>query len=189
MNIFILDENPDIAAQMMCDKHVVKMFTESAQMLSTAVRILDGVKTKRLSKSGKRMVPYYEMQGDAERILMKAVHFRHPCTIWTMESEANYRWHWEHLRALCKEYTYRYGKICKVERERLGFLETPPKNIPKGELTPFKLAMGQYPMCMDEDPVKAYHNYYHAAKPFATWEKGRPAPNWWKGYQGAHVYS
>ena len=42
MNIFYLDRDPKIAAQMMCDKHVVKMILESAQILSTAHRVLDG---------------------------------------------------------------------------------------------------------------------------------------------------
>ena len=42
MNIFYLDKNPKIAAQMQCDKHVVKMILESAQMLCTAHRVLDG---------------------------------------------------------------------------------------------------------------------------------------------------
>ena len=42
MNIFYIDKDPVIAAQMMCDKHVVKMILESAQMLSTAHRVLDG---------------------------------------------------------------------------------------------------------------------------------------------------
>ena len=42
MNIFILDEDPVQAAQLQCDKHVVKMIVESAQMLSTAHRMLDG---------------------------------------------------------------------------------------------------------------------------------------------------
>ena len=35
MNIFVLDKDPVISAQMMCDKHVVKMCTESLQMIST----------------------------------------------------------------------------------------------------------------------------------------------------------
>ena len=39
MNIFFLDKSPKIAAQMMCNKHVVKMIVESAQMLSTAHRL------------------------------------------------------------------------------------------------------------------------------------------------------
>jgi len=53
MNIFILDEDPVIAAQMQCDKHIPKMVVESGQMLSTAHRVLDGLLTKRPSKSGK----------------------------------------------------------------------------------------------------------------------------------------
>ena len=56
MNIFVLDMNPVTAAQMQCDKHVVKMIVESAQMLSTAHRMIDGYLEKRPSKSGKRMV-------------------------------------------------------------------------------------------------------------------------------------
>ena len=35
MNIFILDDNPVIAAREHCDKHVVKMIVELGQLLST----------------------------------------------------------------------------------------------------------------------------------------------------------
>ena len=198
MNIFVLHTDPKIAAQMMCDKHIPKMIVESAQMLSTAHRMLDGVETKRKSKSGKRMVPYYDLSDidyEAELTYMKAVHFNHPCTKWTMKSSANYEWHWEHLFALCKEYTYRYNtekepyKDCKVERERLWPLRSLPRNIPKGKLTPFAQAMKHFPDCMDPDPVIAYRNYYHAAKSFAKWEKGRPAPNWWRGYGNAYIHA
>ena len=42
MNIFYLHEDPQVSAKMHCDKHVVKMILESAQMLSTAHRVLDG---------------------------------------------------------------------------------------------------------------------------------------------------
>ena len=59
MNIFKLDDDPVISAQEQCDKHVVKMPTESAQMLSTAHRILDGYTEKRLSVSGKSMITYW----------------------------------------------------------------------------------------------------------------------------------
>ena len=37
MNIFVLDRDPTKAAHMMCDKHVVKMIIESAQMLSAVL--------------------------------------------------------------------------------------------------------------------------------------------------------
>ena len=59
MNIFVLDKDPHIAAQMHCDKHVPKMIVESAQMLSTAHRLLDGEEYMAPSKSGKRMVKHY----------------------------------------------------------------------------------------------------------------------------------
>ena len=35
MNIFVLDNSPITSARMMIDKHVVKMPTESMQMIST----------------------------------------------------------------------------------------------------------------------------------------------------------
>ena len=42
LNLFYLHNDPVISAEMHCDKHVVKMIIEYAQMLSTAHRILDG---------------------------------------------------------------------------------------------------------------------------------------------------
>ena len=53
MNIFILHKDPIKAAQDQCDKHVVKMIVESAQMLSTVHRMLDGSIEQRPSKSGR----------------------------------------------------------------------------------------------------------------------------------------
>ena len=90
MNIFILDNDPVKAAQQQCDKHVVKMIVESAQMLSTAHRMLDGHVELRPSKSGKRMVKHYILNDKRDDILYKAVHYNHPCTVWTMESHENY---------------------------------------------------------------------------------------------------
>lgn len=37
MNVFFLDRDPSRAARMLCDKHVVKMTLETAQILSTIV--------------------------------------------------------------------------------------------------------------------------------------------------------
>jgi|SRR6056300_649111 len=195
MNIFVLDSDPVIAAQMMCDKHIPKMIVESGQMLSTTHRMLDGKLTKKPSKSGKTMVKYWDLyEGsddlEAELLYYKAVHTAHPCTVWSMQSSDNYRWHWEHMRALCDEYTYRYNKMHKTHRELLYAIEALPRNIPKGGLTPFAQAMKQYPECIvPGNAVQAYQNYYHAAKPFAKWERGRAAPNWWKGYQGASLHA
>ena len=53
MNIFVLDENPVIAAKMACDKHIVKMILESAQMLCTAKRVQDGELYMAKTKNGR----------------------------------------------------------------------------------------------------------------------------------------
>ena len=108
MNIFILNNDPVRAAQAQCDKHIVKMPLESAQMLSTAHRILDGTETKRPSKSGKTMVKYWTLDNLYEDVMYSVAHRGHPCTVWSMETNANYNWHYEHFVALCDEYKYRY---------------------------------------------------------------------------------
>ena len=180
MNIFILDNDPVKAAQQQCDKHVPKMIVESAQMLSTAHRMLDGTLERRASKSGKRMVHYFKLEDERrENLLYKAVHFNHPCTIWTRESSSNYRWHYEHFIALCREYTYRYGKTHKTESVlglELGLL---PKNITMGDYTPFKLAMKSNPECMFEDPIKSYRAFYQTKQHRFNmiWTK-RDVPGW-----------
>ena len=99
MNIFILSEDPVKAAKQQCDAHVVKMVLESAQMLSTTCRVLDGEETKIPSKSGKTMVKAWVLPDPRDEILYKAVHVNHPCTLWTMESKANYDWHFQHYKA------------------------------------------------------------------------------------------
>lgn len=112
MNLFYLDKDPVEAAKMQCDRHVVKMIVESAQMLSTAHRMLDGNLITTKTKTG-RKGRHYELPDAREQLLYKAVHYHHPCTVWTMKSNNNYNWHWVHFAALCDEYTYRYGRSTK----------------------------------------------------------------------------
>ena len=55
MNIFYLHKEPEVSARLHCDKHVVKMIIEYAQMLSTAHRMIDGEQYYDLSKNGRRI--------------------------------------------------------------------------------------------------------------------------------------
>jgi len=179
MNIFILDEDPVIAAQLQCDKHVVKMILESAQMLSTAHRVLDGNQTKIASKSGKTMVKHWQLDHHDD-VIYKAVHVGHPCTVWTMESDSNYNWHYEHFVALHNEFIYRYGKTHRSFDLLGDILKTPPRNIPVGPKTPFKLAMGIAPQCINtSDPVGSYRAFYQTKQERFSmdWSK-RPVPEW-----------
>lgn len=182
MNIFILSKDPVKAAQLQCDKHVVKMIVESAQMLSTAHRMLDGVETRRRSKSGKTMSKYWELPDSREDVLYKAVHMSHPCTIWTMDSCENYNWHYEHFVALCDEYKYRYGKTHSTDTLLRDVLIELPENIPMMEQTPFPLAMKDYPECIAlGDPVKAYRAFYQTKQSrFRMAWTNRNIPNWFE---------
>lgn len=180
INIFFLDDNPLEAARLQCDKHVVKMIVESAQMLSTAHRMLDGQETKRPSKSGKRMSKYWVLDDDREDVLYKAVHMHHPSTKWTMENEQNYTWHQIHFQALCSEYTYRYDKVHSTETKLGDMLTRLPTNIPSGSLTPIPLAMKSNPECMfEDDPVKSYRLFYQTKQERfkMAWTK-RDVPLW-----------
>jgi hypothetical protein len=191
MNIFVLDHDPVTAAQLQCDKHIPKMVVESGQMLSTAHRVLDGKLTRKPSKSGKTMVKYwdlYEGIGDskAESLYYSAVHVGHPCTQWSMESSDNYLWHYKHFIALCEEYTYRYGKVHKTNRDLGSELARLPQNIPQGKMTPFRLAMKSNPECMLSCPVESYRSFYQTKQERfkMKWSK-RSVPEWFKELQYA----
>ena len=179
MNIFILHNDPVIAAQMQCDKHVVKMIVESAQMLSTVHRMVDGKMERRPSKSGS-MLQYFKLDDEREDVLYKACHFNHPSTVWTRESMHNYRWHYDHFLALCKEYTYRYEKIHMTETKLSDVLSNLPNNIRVTTYkTPFKLAMNSNPECMSEDAVLSYRKFYETKQTRfnMAWTKRRQ-PEW-----------
>ena len=164
MNIFYLDRDPKIAAQMMCDKHVVKMILESAQMLSTAHRVLDGDE-------------YADKVG-----LYKMAHKNHPSTIWVRSSYQHYKWLYDHMVALMREYTYRYGKHHATER-LLTPLSEYPQAIPVGDYTNPPQCLPE--VCKGEDTVLGYQNYYIIEKSgFARWTK-REIPTWFLGETGA----
>ena len=158
MNIFYLDKDPVVAAQMQCDKHVVKMILESAQMLSTAHRVLDGNE-------------YADKKG-----LYKMAHKNHPSTIWARSSLENYVWLFDHMVALMAEYTYRYDKHHATERLMAPLFKS-PKNIDFGSsFTDPPQCMPDY--CKGDDTVSAYQTYYIVEKfDFASWKR-RDKPEW-----------
>lgn len=155
VNIFVLDRDPRVAAQMACDQHVVKMASETAQILSTACH-LHGVK-----------VGY------------RPSHAGHPCTLWAKTSKANFRWTLVHGFALCREYTYRYGKT-HASQAVIAEIDAARDQVAFDQLarTPFVQVMPSY--LHEDNAVVAYRNFYLDSKSrFARWRKNRPPPDWW----------
>ena len=73
MNIFYVDKSPKKSAKMMCDKHIIKMILESAQMLCTAKRVLDGIEYTDFTKNGRKIRRWRLENPNEEAIIYKAV--------------------------------------------------------------------------------------------------------------------
>ena len=161
------------------DKHVVKMILEYAQLLSTAHRVLDGVELSGLSDSGRKK-KFWTLGDSRDYTLYKATHINHPSAVWVRKSAQNYMWLAEMLEMLCGEYTYRYGKVHKVERDGLMQLlkNEFPKNLPIAPFTEPTPAMPDDVKIIG-DSIKSYRNYYINNKAhLANWKK-RTTPEWY----------
>ena len=183
MNIFYISEDPVQAAQWMVDKHVVKMILESAQLLSTAHRVLDGMEQVRqrlvpgtLENPKYRKHKVWFLPDNRESILYQATHINHPSAVWCRESIQNYTWLSEHLLALLDEYTFRYGKRHACS-EIAYHLQSPPMNLKKYDMTPMPSAMADEYKISD-DPIVNYRNYYKLGKARMHSWKNRQPPEW-----------
>jgi len=160
------------------DKHCVKMILEYAQLLSTAHRVLDGTESTRLSKTGRKQ-KYYKLESDLDSLLYSATHVNHPSAIWVRQSDKNYMWLTELLEECCKEYTYRYGKVHKVEQ--IGLMQELknnfPANIPTGRFTEPTPAMPD-DYKVPGDSIQSYKNYYLGDKTRMFSWKNRVQPYW-----------
>lgn len=140
MNIFALDNDPNLAAQCHHDKHVLKMILESAQLLSTA---------------------WHQSQKLIPEGIYKSTHANHPCALWVRESYSNYLWLWNLGMALCKEYTYRFAKKHRTEYILSHKLFIVP-DLPRLGRTPFVQVMP--PEFKHDDAIRAYQSYYQYVK-------------------------
>ena len=164
MNIFFLDVNPRKIAQYHCDKHVVKMILETAQLLCGAHWMVGSE------------APY------------KLSHKNHPCAKWTRESDENYEYLCEIGLALCEEYTHRYGKVHKSE----AIIEWCATNVPLlprdvGSTTPAMAMPEEYKV--GYSVVQSYRNYYINDKAgFAKWTK-REVHEWFVNKENLELCS
>lgn len=166
MNIFYTDRCPITAAQSLPDKHIVKMPVEAVQMLVSAC-LANGIQPKVVTKAG---------------TLHKGGYHSHPCTVWAGINRANFYWTWRWGKALCAEYTKRYGKV-HFAQGQLEALADLYELLPVGALTSPAQAMPDE--FKHADPVQAYRACIRgkvASKPESfVWCKGTNAPEWIHG--------
>ena len=139
MNIFVLDKDPVKAAHFACDKHVIKMLLETAQILST---VTGG--------------PY------------RPTHVNHPCVLWAAEKPENLAWLIAYGIALSHEYTARYGKIHKSGVVLAEIAEKCPTTLDdSNKLTYIQCMPEQYKQDDVVAAYRAY--YRGEKVKFATW--------------------
>lgn len=153
MNIFYLDHNPRTAAEMMHDKHVVKMILETAQILSSVCHRHD---------------TWIEE-------MYRPTHKNHPSVLWAGDSADNFWWLYAHGLWLCKEFEYRYNHHHKSSDviELMPYFA--PKQFPLPYWTPPPQAMPDE-FKIAGDSVAAYRAYYLGRKVEQSGWTRRPVP-------------
>lgn len=175
MNIFILDLDPFLAAQSLCDPHVRKMGIESVQLLCTAHRVLDGQEYTGVTKTG-RKIKRWALPNHLAGIY-EATHVNHGCAKWVRESWYNYQWLYCHSLEIFRIWTAKRNKIHKCETI-LKSLPGPPKNIPDvGWTRPYLAMPDEYKVPID--CVRSYQNLYLGGKRhLAQWTYNKK-PDWY----------
>jgi hypothetical protein len=182
MNIFYLDSDPVKSAELHCDKHVVKMIIEYAQLMSTAHRVLDGDLYEDRTANNHRIKRWRLSDSNMENVLYKASHINHPSNIWIRSSDSHYQFVYDMFVALCNEYTHRYGRVHLTEEKLKDVLQHLPSNIANINFVDPPQAMPDD--VKTSDAVDAYQNYYRVYKKgFAKWTD-RETPAFMKNILG-----
>lgn len=166
MNIFVTHSNPSIAANNLCDTHVVSQAKETAQMMVSAM-IRHNVPSS--------MIPLTKAGNPS-----KGGHPHHRCTRWAGETRSNFLWLLEHGSMICANFFERRKKVHFNDKSFSNAYEA-IEYIPDGPLTPFVVAIKEDQICrqridgFDSLPVQIqYRLYIKHDKPFAQWTMNRP---------------
>ena len=166
MNIFAVNNDPVLAAQDLPDKLVIKMPTESLQLLTPWAYNTHSVFIKKPDGTN------YGIKGYAH----------HPCAKWLYINPANVSWLLDHAIAMSDEYTKRYGKQHGVN---FGLQQLTELFVQKhgktqtmwADHSDFVQAM-PIEFKIPDDPVTAYRNYIIGYKGYAEWRYSEK-PAWW----------
>jgi hypothetical protein len=153
-NIFYLSKCAFTSAEWMHEKHTVKMITESAQMLSTAVQLMIVETDSRLYK------PAYAF---------------HPCTIWITKSVWHYEWLMRHYEALSQKYSKHFNREHRAYFKLISILREYYYLFPRESwIDPPQCMPEKYRQANTEEAYRAYYVnekvkgrcYYKFAPPF-----------------------
>ena len=165
MNIFVLSTQPEVCARYHCDKHLIKMISETCQILSTVVKT--------------------NPDFDGPEYLYKPTHKNHPCVKWVNETYHNMYWLSLLLEELIKEYDHRFGNADKFIIAR-KISEYFIHGFPYGAVFKYNIfQITEWVKCMPEkykvpSIQKSYWAYYINEKSHMFKWTNREVPFWIK---------
>ena len=192
MNIFTLSKDPEESAHQLLDKHIVKMPTETCQMLHTNILYMAYRQTNDKEPQLKDLKAFHVACGSK---LMKPAMLNHPSTIWARQSKQNFAWLYLHGVALCQEYSHRYdkthGSLNRILDVNIHEDLIYRHGFPHSGLTPVTIAMFDEYRLDEKDyynrnpnatgwdfVIASYRHYYLEGKwRIAEWRKDR-RPDW-----------
>lgn len=133
MNIFASSPDPELSAIWLDDKRLVKMCTETGQILSSALHL----------------------SGKGNHASSKLTHQNHPCCVWVRTAKENYFWLLDHFKVLLVEYTRRYKRTHAYEEFVNNFSKHHPKFPPSSANSP-----GYFVNCTTYKHYKDVHRAY-----------------------------
>lgn len=196
VNVFYLDHDPELAARAHCDRHVLKMVIETAQLLSAVWHTVapDALESTigstdpafplhPLTAQLEAKVPFGQVFFIGNQLIYAPTHLNHPAVEWARESRGCYDWLWRLGAALADEYTFRYRKL-HATRHVLRTLERPPPGLPAGEHSEPPLVMPEEFFVTASgyaDAVDSYRKYYLEGKRHLLTYTRRAPPSWARG--------
>ena len=165
VNIFAVNDDPRLAACDLPDKLIVKMPTESLQLLTPWAFNAHGVYIQKPDGTN------YGIKGFAH----------HPCAKWLYVDPSNVAWLIAHGLSMCSEYSRRYsgkthGAQLGILQVRKLFIHNYPGVHPETH-TEFVQAMPDE-FKVPDDAITAYRNYINGYKGYAEWRYSEK-PDWW----------
>jgi len=163
MQLFRLDNDPQLAAQYHADFHVNKLLLEATQILNQALR----------------------EQGHEDYAFYGSTHSGHTCIEWVKESDGNFAWVLQLIYHLQQEKQHRWqsGPHTSFEKIQRHWFDGQECVLPlqlNEPQTPQPLAAEDYTPPSSE-PVEKYRDYYRDVKQHKDgfgYENGRYAPDW-----------
>lgn len=186
MNIFILDDDLNLTAQSMLQKHLTKMPTEHTQLLCSAIHITRqfGYSPSKAVSKECRIFNNWIKQDESRRFdssanvdLYLISHENHPCAIWARKSRENFLYLCDLNDAIQREYEYRGGSKLIKSIELSRKIRPLADLLPSKGLTPFTMAIN--PENLKEfNVVNSYRRYYNLCKRDLFDWGNRDTPDW-----------